>query len=75
MNVRDKLRNKLVRKIQSLSTKKLAEVEKLLGESVRVKSKEETLRMAGSWKNMGGDFFSNLTTNLHTNRALDRQID
>ena len=75
MKLKNRLRNNLIRKIQQLSEKKLTEVDGLLSKiEVQVKSKEKTLNMAGLWKNIDVTFFSDLTTNLHDNRANDRQI-
>jgi len=76
MNVKNKLRNGLVRKIQQLSTAKLAEIDNLLSKiETQLKSKEKTLSMAGQWKDFDAEFFSDLTTKLHDNRANDRQIN
>lgn len=75
MTVKNRLRNNLIRKIQQLSTDKLTEVSNLLGKMEgKLKSKEKTLLLAGSWKDLDENLFSNLTENLHTNRANDRQI-
>lgn len=76
MNVRNKLRNTLVRRLQRLSTDKLNEINNLLGKiESQLKSKEKTLKLAGTWKDLGDDFFTDLTENLHNNRANDRQIN
>ena len=76
MTVKNRLRNNLIRKIQQLSTDKLTEINNLLGKiENQFKSKEKTLKLAGSWKDMGEDIFINLTENLHDNRAKDRQIN
>lgn len=76
MTVKNRLRNNLIRKIQQLSTDKLTEINNLLGKiENQFKSKEKTLKLAGSWKDMGEDIFINLTEKLHDNRAKDRQIN
>jgi hypothetical protein len=76
MTLENKLKNTLIRKIQRLSADKLTEVNSLLGKlENQFKSKEKTLKLAGSWKDLSQDFFVELTENLHTNRAKDRQID
>ncbi len=75
MTVKNKLRNNLLRRIQQLSTDKLTEVNNLLGKiEDQFKSKDKTLQLAGSWKDMDGDIFIDLTEKLHNNRAKDRQI-
>ncbi|WP_323757956.1 hypothetical protein [Roseivirga sp.] len=75
MNVRNKLRNSLIRKIQMLSTDKLTELSKELNKiESKFKSKEETLKLAGSWSDLSEDLFSDLTEDLHTRRSNDRQI-
>jgi hypothetical protein len=75
MTVKDRLRNNLIRRIQRLSADKLTEVNDLLGNlEKRFKSKDKTLNMAGSWKDLGGDFFVDLTEKLHDNRANDRKV-
>jgi hypothetical protein len=76
MTIKNRLRNSLIRKIQQLSTDKLTEINNLLGKlENQFKSKDKTLKLAGSWKDLGDDFFVDLTENLHDNRAKDRQIN
>ena len=76
MTVKNRLRNNLIRKIQQLSTDKLTEINNLLGKiENQFKSKEKTLKLAGSWKDMDEYIFINLTEKLHDNRAKDRQIN
>ena len=75
MDVKHKLRNRLISKIQQLSAKKLAEINSLLGKpESQVKSTDKILKLAGSWKDMDKDLFASLTDKLHDNRATDRQI-
>ncbi len=69
MNVKDRLRNNLIKKIQQLSTEKLTEVTKLLDKiEGQFTSKEKTLKLAGSWKDLDDDTFAGLTDDLHSNR-------
>ena len=76
MTIKNRLRNNLIRKIQQLSTDKLTEMNNLLGKlESQLKSKDKTLKFAGSWKDLGDDFFVDLTEKLHDNRAKDRQIN
>lgn len=76
MTIKNRLRNNLIRKIQQLSTDKLTEINNLLGKlENQFKSKDKTLKLAGSWKDLGDDFFVGLTQKLHDNRAKDRQIN
>lgn len=76
MNVKNRLRNNLIRKIQQLSTDKLTEVTNLLSKiEDQFKSKDKTLKLAGAWKDLGDDIVINLTENLHDNRSKDRQIN
>ncbi len=75
MNVKNRLRNSLVRKLQQLSADKLSEINTLLGKiENQLKSKDETLKLAGTWKDLDSDFFTEMTEKLHDNRASDRQI-
>ena len=75
MDSKDKLRNKLVEKIQQLPADKLIQVNDLLDEiEAHANSKNETLQLAGSWKDIDEELFSDLTSNLHHNRNNDRQI-
>ncbi len=75
MNVKNRLRNSLIRKLQQLSTEKLTEINNLLSKiESQLKSKETTLKLAGTWKDLGDDFFIETTEKLHDNRAKDRQI-
>lgn len=76
MTIKNRLRNSLIRKIQQLSTDKLTEMNNLLGKlENQFKSKDKTLKLAGSWKDLGDDFFVDLTEKLHDSRARDRQIN
>ncbi len=76
MDIKNKLRNNLIRKIQKLSTDKLTELTNLLSKiENQFKSKERTLKLAGKWKDMNNDIFIDLTENLHSNREKDRQIN
>ena len=76
MDVKNRLRNTLVRKIQQLSTDKLTEINNLLNKiEIHIKSKDKTLKLAGTWKDIDDDMFIDLTEKLHDNRANDRQID
>lgn len=75
MNVKNKLRNSLIRKIQQLSTDKLSEISELLSKiENKFKSKDKTLKLAGTWKDLDDDIFTDLTDELHNNRANDRQL-
>lgn len=76
MNVKNRLRNSLVRKLQQLSADKLAEINNMLSKiENQLKSKEKTLKLAGTWKDLDDDFFTEMTEHLHYNRANDRQIN
>lgn len=76
MTVRNRLRNKLVRLIQRLSTDKLTEVNNILDKiEQQLKSKESTLKLAGSWKDLDKDLFSEFTDRLHDNRTSDRELN
>lgn len=76
MNVENRLRNSLIRKLQRLSADKLSEVNDLLGKlENQLKSKDKTIKLAGTWKDLGNDFFTEMTEKLHERRANDRQSD
>lgn len=75
MDIKNKLRNSLIRRIQQLSAEKLAEINTVLGKlEGQFKSKDKTISLAGSWKDLDADLFNNLIDKLHENRADDRQI-
>lgn len=76
MNVKNRLRNSLVRKLQQLSADKLTEINNLLSKiESQLKSKDKTLKLAGTWKDLDDNFFNEMTEKLHDNRANDRQIN
>jgi hypothetical protein len=76
MNVKNRLRNSLVRKLQQLSADKLSEINILLSKiESQIKSKDKTLKLAGTWKDLDDSFYNDMTENLHDNRAIDRQIN
>ena len=75
MDSKNKLRNNLIRKIQQLTADKLVQVNDLLDEiEALANSKQETLELAGSWKDLSEELFSDFTSNLHHKRNSDRQI-
>jgi len=75
MNVKNRLRNNLVRKLQQLPAGKLAEIHDSLKKiKSRLQSKNKTLKLAGSWKDIDHDFFNEMTENLHDNRTNERQL-
>lgn len=76
MNIKNRLRSNLVRKLQQLSADKLTEVNNLLSKiESQLKSKDKTLRLAGIWKDLDDSFFNEITEKLHDNRANERQIN
>lgn len=76
MDVKKKLRNNLINRIQQLSTDRLTEISDLLNKiENQLKSKDKTLQLAGTWKDLDEDIFIDLTEKLHENRRKDRQID
>lgn len=76
MNIKNRLRNNLIRKIQQLSTDKLTEITNLLSRiENQFKSKDKTLKLAGTWKDLDKEILLDLTEKLHDNRAKDRQIN
>jgi hypothetical protein len=76
MDVKNTLRNNLMRKIERLPADKLTEIDNLLQKiESQFKSKEKTLQLAGAWKDLDDDLFIDLTEKLHDNRAKDRQLD
>jgi hypothetical protein len=40
----------------------------------QTKSKEKTLKLAGTWKDLDDSFFNEMTEKLHEKRANDRLI-
>jgi hypothetical protein len=75
MDVRKKLRNNLIGRIQRLSVDKLNEISHLLGKiENRLHAKRNTLQLGGSWKDLDDEIFLDLTDKLHENRNKDRQI-
>jgi len=75
MESQSRLRNSLIRKIERLSKRKLQELSDFLsGIEREMNSKNETLKLAGSWKDLDDELFRDLTANLHQHRSKDRQI-
>ena len=75
MTAMNKLRNSLIRKIQQLSLDKLIEINDIVNNKKDLNSKEGTLKLAGSWKDLDNTFFVDLTEKLHQNRIGDRKTD
>jgi hypothetical protein len=58
VDIKNRLRNNLIRKIQQLSTNKLTEITNLLSKiESQFKSKDKTLELAGAWKDLDNDVF------------------
>jgi hypothetical protein len=75
MDSKSKLRNNLIQKIQQLPDDKLKQVNDLLDEmEAHANSKQETLQLAGSWRDLSEELFNDLTSKLHHKRNNDRQI-
>lgn len=73
MDVKHRLRNSLVRKLQQMSADKLAEINTLLSKmESQLKSKDKTLKLAGAWKDLDDSFLDEMTEKLHDNRVNDR---
>jgi len=76
MDVTNRLRDSLIRRLEHLSADKLAEINNLSGQiESQAKTKDKTVKLAGTWKHLDDDFFTEVTENLHENRARDRQIN
>lgn len=76
MNVKNRLRNSVIRKLQRLSTDKLTEISNILNTiESQLKSKDKTLKFAGAWKDLDNDFFTETTEKLHESRTNDRLIN
>lgn len=53
----------------------MTEINNLLNKiESQIKSKEKTLNLAGTWKDLDDSFFNEMTEKLHNKRADDRQI-
>ncbi len=60
-----------MRRVQKLSADKLTEINNLLGKTEnQFKSKEKTLKLAGSWKDLSEDVFIELTEKFQDNRTI-----
>ena len=71
MDVENRLRNSLIRKIQQLSTDKLTELNKHLKKiEDTFPSKDKTLRLAGSRKEMEEDLFADPTVSQNKNSVV-----
>jgi hypothetical protein len=58
-----------------LSVDKLIEINNLLGKiEIQIKSKDKTLKLAETWKDLDESFYNEITEKLHDNRAGDRRI-
>lgn len=76
MDFENKLRSDLIKQIQVLSADKLTEITNLLSKMEnRLKSKEKTLELAGTWNDMDNDVFEGFTKNLHDSRKIDQRIN
>ena len=65
-----------MRKIQQLSTDKLTEISNLLNKiENQFKSKDKTLKLAGTWRSLDEDIIIEFTEKLHDKRASDRNIN
>ncbi|MBX2901724.1 MAG: hypothetical protein KF775_18890 [Cyclobacteriaceae bacterium] len=59
-----------------MSADKLIEINNLLSKiENQLKSKNKTLKLAGTWKDLDDIFVNEMTENLHANRANERQMN
>ena len=69
-----KIRNKLIKRVSSLSRDKLVSLKEFLDQIEPVTcSKEETLSFASSLKDMDDGVFADLTDRLHDNRMQGQE--
>ncbi|MBN2135614.1 MAG: hypothetical protein JW737_07790 [Acidobacteria bacterium] len=67
--VKNKIKDTLIKRINSLSRDKLKNLEDFINQLESEKNtRDEILSFAGSLKNMDMDFFKDLTDDLHVNR-------
>lgn len=67
------LRNKLIDRINKLTTDKLENVDHFIDRMEKINNKEAILSYAGSWEDIDEDLFNELTTDLHQKRSLERK--
>lgn len=74
MITKNKIRQKLIKKINRLSDDKLNTLENYVEELEKdINSKSEILSFAGILKDIDSETLDNLTTNLHRSRLLGKE--
>lgn len=67
------LRNRIIDRINKLSTEKLENVDHFIDRIEKINNKEEILSYAGSWEDIDDDLFKELTMDLHQKRSSERK--
>lgn len=66
---KNKIKNKLIKRINSMSSDKLKNLEDFMNQLESEKNtRDEIISFAGALKNMDPEFFRDLTDDLHSNR-------
>ena len=74
MKTENQIRSQIIRQLNKMSTKKLKEIQKFLGElKEENESQSKVLSYAGAWSDINDSVMEDLTDNLIANRQKNRR--
>ena len=73
MKTENRIRSHIIRKLNKMSTKKLKEIQKFLGELEENETQSKVLSYAGAWSDIDDSAMEDLTDNLIANRQKNQR--
>ncbi|PSR02001.1 MAG: hypothetical protein BRD50_07805 [Bacteroidetes bacterium SW_11_45_7] len=73
MKTENRIRSQIIRQLNKMSTKKLKEIQKFLGELEENETQSKVLSYAGAWSDIDDSAMEDLTVNLIANRQKNQR--
>ncbi|PSR02648.1 MAG: hypothetical protein BRD50_07005 [Bacteroidetes bacterium SW_11_45_7] len=73
MKTENRIRSQIIRQLNKMSTKKLKEIQKFLGELEKDETQSKVLSYAGAWSDIDDAVMEDLTDNLIANRQKNQR--
>ena len=73
MKTENRIRSQIIRQLNKMSTKKLKEIQKFLGELEENETQSKVLSYAGAWSDIDDSAMEDLTDNLIANRQKNQR--
>ena len=73
MKTENRIRSQIIQQLNKMSTKKLKEIQKFLGELEENETQSKVLSYAGAWSDIDDSAMEDLTVNLIANRQKNQR--